>query len=159
MVSFTSNEFSIVSCFASVGQPLNINLKLGSTFLERHFKGMNSAKRNPVIEKFFDLADNEVELDDLFRDAAFRFMVDEIEVHLGYIKVDRKEKMYMGGCIVGLMTVSIKAFGEEKVLVEDVVWRAFVRLDNEIKLLKEKLKWLRRMRPQGGNENNILAKS
>ncbi|XP_073015731.1 uncharacterized protein [Primulina eburnea] len=236
-VPFTSRELSIVIGLASVGQPVNLDLKLSSNFLERHFKGVHCVQRNVITEKLFELAGNDLEIDDFFRffilllfncvifpisnfgtpkfifpyldnletffgygwgDAAFRFLRDEIADHLGFSKVKRKDKKYMGGCIVGLMAwvyervpmlgeprvlhcfprlfkwveskipvnpiraeaalmavrsnkiVPIKPFEDEKKLVDDIerifesryndseLLEHIKRLENEIKVLKEK---------------------
>lgn len=56
MVTFTSEDFSIGIGLPSVSQAVNIDLKMGSEFLEQNF---GEKMRSVIVAKLFELADND----------------------------------------------------------------------------------------------------
>ncbi|KZV27899.1 hypothetical protein F511_36584 [Dorcoceras hygrometricum] len=113
MIPFTSSDFSIVLGLHHSGQPVDLDLKMESRFLARHFASkVTKADRAAIRERMMLLAGTSYVtpgfifpyLDDLttffdhaWGDAAFRFLYREI-CHLG-------SKMYVDGCVVGLMAL------------------------------------------------------
>ncbi|KZV41194.1 hypothetical protein F511_44001 [Dorcoceras hygrometricum] len=139
MIPFRSSEFSIVLGLQHSGQPVDLDLKMESRFLARHFASkVTKTDRAAIHERMMLLAGSseENEVDDFFRffilfifnciifstfsyvtpgfifpylddlttflnhawgDAEFLFLYREI-CHLG-------SKMYVDGCVVGLMAL------------------------------------------------------
>ncbi|KZV51979.1 hypothetical protein F511_08589 [Dorcoceras hygrometricum] len=113
MIPFTSSDFSIVLGLHHSGQPVDLDLKMESRFLARHFASkVTKADRAAIRERMMLLAGTSYvtpgfifpDLDDLttffdhaWGDAAFRFLYREI-CHLG-------SKIYVDGCVVGLMAL------------------------------------------------------
>ncbi|KZV32854.1 hypothetical protein F511_18743 [Dorcoceras hygrometricum] len=113
MIPFTSSDFSIVLGLHHSGQPVDLDLKMESRFLARHFASkVTKADRAAIRERMMLLAGTSYvtpgfifpDLDDLttffdhaWGDAAFRFLYREI-CNLG-------SKIYVDGCVVGLMTL------------------------------------------------------
>ncbi|KZV17085.1 hypothetical protein F511_24103 [Dorcoceras hygrometricum] len=113
MIPFRSSDFSIVLGLHHSGQPVDLDLKMESRFLARHFASkVTKADRAAIRERMMLLAGTSYVtpgfifpyLDDLttffnhaWGDAAFRFLYREI-CHLG-------SKMYVDGCVVGLMAL------------------------------------------------------
>ncbi|KZV50739.1 hypothetical protein F511_25052 [Dorcoceras hygrometricum] len=111
MIPFRSSGFSIVLGLHHSGQPVDLDLKMESRFLTRHFaRKVTKADRAAIRERMMLLAGTSYVtpgfifpyLDDLttffnhaWGDAAFHFLYREI-CHLG-------SKMYVDGCVVGLM--------------------------------------------------------
>ncbi|KZV25358.1 hypothetical protein F511_07242 [Dorcoceras hygrometricum] len=111
MIPFRSSDFSIVLALHHSGQPVDLDLKMESRFLARHFASkVTKADRAAIRERMMLLAGTSYVtpsfifpyLDDLttflnhaWGDAAFRFLYREI-CHL-------ESKMYVDGCVVGLM--------------------------------------------------------
>ncbi|KZV53703.1 hypothetical protein F511_38719 [Dorcoceras hygrometricum] len=88
MIPFGSSDFSIVLGLHHSGQPVDLDLKMESRFLARHFASkVTKADRVAIREMMMLLAGN----------AAFRFLYREI-CHL-------RSKMYVDGCVVGLMAL------------------------------------------------------
>ncbi|XP_073275448.1 uncharacterized protein [Primulina huaijiensis] len=153
-ITFKSADFSIVLGLHHIGQPVDLDLKLESKFLTRHFDGkVTKANRIGIYEKLIFLArsDDECDIDDFVRtfilfifnciifptgnyitpgfifpylddltiffkyawgDVAFRFLYREI-CQIG-------KKLYVDGCTVGLMVLSIHPFCEEEKLLVDM---------------------------------------
>ncbi|KZV46391.1 hypothetical protein F511_23232 [Dorcoceras hygrometricum] len=113
MIPFRASDFSIVLGLHHSGQPVDLDLKMESRFLARHFASkVTKADRAAIRERMMLLAGTSYVtpgfifpyLDDLttffdhaWGDAAFRFLYREI-CHLG-------SKMYLDGCVVGLMAL------------------------------------------------------
>ncbi|KZV39452.1 hypothetical protein F511_37206 [Dorcoceras hygrometricum] len=113
MIPFTSSDFSIVLGLHHSGQPVDLDLKMESRFLARHFASkVTKADRAAIRERMMLLAgtiyvtpgfifpyldDLTTFFDHAWGDAAFRFLYREI-CHLG-------SKIYVDGCVVGLMAL------------------------------------------------------
>ncbi|KZV25150.1 hypothetical protein F511_41407 [Dorcoceras hygrometricum] len=113
MIPFTSSDFSIVLGLHHSGQPVDLDLKMESRFLARHFASkVTKADRAAIRERMMLLAGTSYVtpgfifpyLDDLttflnhaWGDAEFLFLYREI-CHLG-------SKIYVDGCVVGLMAL------------------------------------------------------
>ncbi|KZV41873.1 hypothetical protein F511_29902 [Dorcoceras hygrometricum] len=127
MIPFRSSDFSIVLGLHHSGQPVDLDLKMESRFLAHHFASkVTKADRAAIRERMMLLAGTSYVtpgfifpyLDDLttffdhaWGDAAFRFLYREI-CHLG-------SKMYVDGCVVGLMALvyeSISTLGVRRSL-------------------------------------------